>query len=78
MSEIRDFYGRTTGYLEDDGNKIVAKDYYGHTLGTYDKESNETRNFYGQRLGEGNSVSSLIPSYEEQTGSDYEIKRCYK
>lgn len=58
---IRDFWGRILGYIETDnkGNKTV-RNFRGRRLGTYDKENNVTRDFYGRILNRGDSAVSLI------------------
>ena len=48
------------GSLEDVGNKIIAKDFYGRILGHYDKQYNVTKDFYGRIVAHGDITSALI------------------
>ena len=32
---VKDFYGRVLGWIDDQGDKIVATDFYGRRLGVY-------------------------------------------
>lgn len=57
---MKDFYGRIMGWLDDQGDKIVATDFYGRRLGYYDKNRNETRDFYGVYVCSGDATSGLI------------------
>ena len=58
---IKDFYGRTLGYIETDsqGNKIVH-DFYGRILGRYDAKADVTKDFYGRIIARGDQSSMLI------------------
>jgi len=51
---IKDFYGKTLGYIEIDfsGNKTV-KDFYGRILGYYKASSNTTTLFSGKIIAYG-------------------------
>lgn len=60
--EIRDFYGKILGYRCDEGQKIVARDFYGKILGYYDKRNNETRDFFGKKICNGDGTAGLIMS----------------
>ena len=62
---IKDFYGRVMGSLDDQGNQIVATDFYGVRLGYYDKARNKTFDFYGRLVCEGNGASGLIISAQQ-------------
>ena len=65
--EIKDFYGRILGKIEEDSNTGIqtARDFYGKIMGKYDPRDDTTRDFYGKILYRGNMVRSLIPSWEE-------------
>ena len=58
---IKDFYGKTIGYIEDlpNGDQII-KDFHMRTLGKYDKAQNVTRDFYGRTIAKGNHLSMLL------------------
>lgn len=62
MSEevIRNFNGQILGRLEDQGDKIVARDFLGKNLGSYSKSEDKTRDFYGRIVSNGNTLSALI------------------
>ncbi len=62
---IKDFYGRVIGWLDDQGNQIVATDFFGKRLGHYDKARNKTFDFYGRLVCEGNGTSGLIMSAQQ-------------
>lgn len=61
---IKNFYNRIIGWIEEDsqGNK-KAYDFYNRLLGTYEKSTNLTRDFYRRIIGKGDLTSALI--YEE-------------
>ena len=59
---IKDFYGRVLGFIDDQGDKIVATDFYGVRLGHYDKARDTTFDFYGVRVCSGDGTSGLIMS----------------
>lgn len=61
---IKNFYNQIIGYLEEDsqGNK-KAYDFYNRLLGTYEKATNLTKDFYRRIVGKGDLTSALI--YEE-------------
>lgn len=58
---IRQFGGKIIGYLETDkeGNQQV-RNFYGQILGSYDKKCNCTRDFYGRKVTEGNTVLGFL------------------
>lgn len=60
MEYVKDFSGRIMGSIEQQGSKIVAKDFYGRILGYYDASDNHTRDFYGRILTTGDTTSALI------------------
>lgn len=62
---IKDFYGRVMGWIDDQGNQIVATDFFGKRLGHYDKARNKTFDFYGRLVCDGNGTSGLIMSAQQ-------------
>ncbi len=61
-TEIRDFYGKILGYIEEDtntGNK-TAYDFYRRILGKYNKRENMTRDFYGRILAREDVTQALV------------------
>ena len=62
---ITDFYGRVMGFLDDQGNQIVATDFYGKRLGYYDKNRNKTFDFFGRMVCNGDGTSGLIISAQQ-------------
>ena len=74
MSEevIRNFAGQILGRLEDQGNKIAARDFYGKNLGSYSKSDDKTRDFYGRIVSNGNTLTALIAQAAVENG--YSIK----
>lgn len=58
---IKDFSGKTLGYIVNDssGNK-TAYDFSRKVLGTYNKSSNATKDFYGRIIAYGDVLSHLI------------------
>ena len=68
LEEIRDFNYRILGYIETDtitGDK-KAYDFYRKLLGTYYKQSNETRDFYQRIISRGDTLSALIIQADEK------------
>ena len=59
---IKDFYGRVLGWLDDQGDRIIATDFYGQRVGVYDKASD----FYGVRVCDGDGTVGLIMKAAEQ------------
>lgn len=57
---VKDFYGHIMGSLEDQGDKIVARDFPGNILGYYYKSENRTRDFYGRIVSDGDTTAALI------------------
>ncbi len=64
---IKDFYGRTLGWVEDKGDRIEARDFYGRPLGTYYKNRNTTCDFYGRPICTGDATVSLITRANEKS-----------
>lgn len=63
---IKDFYGRVLGWLEDQGDRIIATDFYGRCVGVYDKARDFTSDFYGVRVCDGDGTVGLIMKAAEQ------------
>jgi len=58
---LRDFSGKIIGWLETEPNGNQALyDFPGKKLGTYEKNSNMTRDFYGRIIGHGNVLTMLL------------------
>lgn len=58
---IRDFYGRPLGFIEEDdkGNRQI-KDFNQRILGSYNKATNKTKDFYGRPVGDGDLLTMLL------------------
>lgn len=61
--EFRDRIGVLLGTMETMGKTITARDRNGRTVGTYDGETDVTRNYNGVRVGTGNLLSSLFLTF---------------
>lgn len=62
METLRDNLGRVIARITTDSRGVMTiKDDLGKVLGTYDPKTNQTRNFVGQVIGQGNLLTSLIP-----------------
>lgn len=57
---IRLFSGRTIGYIDDQGSRVVATNFSGKILGYYNKSNNTTTDFSGHILAYGNILAALI------------------
>lgn len=57
---ICEITGRTIGYIEENGNRRVAKDICGRILGYYDGSTGYTTDVAGRRLFKGDCCSALI------------------
>lgn len=57
---IKDWTGKKLGYTEWSGTKLWLCDFYGRKLGYYDKSTNCTHDFYGRRVGQGNTLMTLL------------------
>jgi extradiol dioxygenase family protein len=62
VERVTDFYGKCLGTITDEGNRRVARDFYGKQLGYYDKASDTTHDFYGRIIAHGDATSGLIMS----------------
>ena len=67
-TEIRDFYGKILGYIEEEsnGNK-TAKNFYRQILGTYNAKENVTKDFYGRIVSRGDTTQSLVYNNNNDT-----------
>lgn len=57
---IRSRVGTRLGVMIDTGNEIVGRDRYGSRVGHFDKTTGTTRNKFGAKLDEGNTLAALI------------------
>ena len=58
--EIKDRYGMSRGYIDDNGSIRTAYDRYGRMLGTYEPRTNTTKSRYGEIMAYGDILSALI------------------
>jgi len=58
---LKEFSGKIVGYIETkpNGDK-VGTDFYGRIVGYYIKSSNNTKDFYGRVVAQGDTLSSLV------------------
>lgn len=58
---IKDSKGNPIGWIEfqNTGDKVL-KDYHGKTLGTYRKKQDVTVDYYGNRIGQGDILLTLL------------------
>jgi hypothetical protein len=59
-SIIRDRSGNRIGSISDNGHQLIGRDRNGNILAYFDKASNSTRDRNGNRVAEGNILSSFI------------------
>lgn len=59
---IRNFNGQIQAkvYTDKKGNQEI-RNFSGQVLGSYDKATDTTRDFYGRYISSGNSLGILIP-----------------
>jgi hypothetical protein len=57
---LRDRYGNRIGEIQIDGSKQVLVDKYFARLSSYDSHDNLTRDQYGDVVGRGNVLVSLL------------------
>jgi hypothetical protein len=57
---LTDDCGRTIGWIEHQGDKLWLTDQNGKQLGYYSKSYDATFNVYGQRVGGGNILGTLL------------------
>jgi hypothetical protein len=57
---LRDQYGTRIGEIQIDGSKQVLVDRYFARLGSYDSHDNLTRDKYGNVVGRGNLLVTLL------------------
>jgi len=63
---IRDRVGTRLGTMIETGNQIVARNRVGTRLGHYDRATNTTRDKWGNKIAEGNTLASLIVDDRKQ------------
>lgn len=58
---LRDFHGRVIGYVETypNGDKKLW-DFHNRVLGTYNKRTNETKDFYNRIVAKGDCLTMLL------------------
>jgi hypothetical protein len=57
---LRDRYGNRIGGIEIDGSKRILRDKAGNRLGEYDSASGWTRDKYGDPVGHGDLLATLL------------------
>ena len=57
---LRDKYGERLGEFVVHGSRCELRDRYGYLLGWYDLETNWTRDKYGNPIGRGNLLVTLL------------------
>lgn len=59
-SGIRDRHGNRIGEIEINGSKRILRDKAGNRLGEYDSQSDQTRDKYGNPVGQGDLLTTLL------------------
>lgn len=64
---IKDYYNRIIGYIQTDGkgNK-KAFNFYRQLLGTYEVDTNLTKDFYRRIVARGDALVALIWEHEKK------------
>ncbi len=57
---LKDIFGRTIGFLDDDGKTERAYDHQGRYTGRYDKSFDRTYDNRGRAVGAGNLATNTI------------------
>jgi hypothetical protein len=57
---LRDKYGNRFAEIRTTGSKQILRDKYGNRLGEYDAHTNRTVNKYGNLVGTGNLLTTLL------------------
>jgi hypothetical protein len=57
---LRDRYGMRIGEVQINGSQQVLHDRYGYRLGRYDSHDDLTRDQYGNVVGRGNLLMTLL------------------
>jgi hypothetical protein len=57
---LRDKYGNRIGEIQTSGAKQILRDKHGNRLGEYDANTNRTRDKYGNPVGSGNLLLTLL------------------
>ncbi len=58
---IKDWTGKILGFVdhESNGNKTL-RDFHGRILGKYNKQTDDTRDFYGRLVAKGDCLMTLL------------------
>ena len=57
---LRDRYGTIIGQIVTEGTKQTLRDHYGYLLGWYDSSNGLTHDQYGNIVGRGNVLMTLL------------------
>jgi hypothetical protein len=57
---LRDRYGNKLGEIVQESGKLVLRDRYGNKKGFYDPSTDTTRDTYGNKVGSGNILATLL------------------
>jgi hypothetical protein len=57
---LRDKYGTIIGMIQIEGSRQTLRDRYGTFLGSYDSHDDWTRDRYGNAVGRGNLLATLL------------------
>ena len=57
---LRDRHGNRIGEIEINGSKRILRDKAGNRLGEYDSQSDQTRDKYGNPVGQGDLLTTLL------------------
>ena len=57
---LRDKYGNQIGEIQASGAKQILRDKHGNRLGEYDANTNRTRDKFGNPVGSGNLLLTLL------------------
>ena len=57
---LRDRYGTIIGQIVAEGSRQTLRDRYGYLLGWYDSSNNLTHHLYGNIIGRGNVLMTLL------------------
>ena len=57
---LRDRYGDRIGEIQINGSKSTLRDKCGNPLGSYDSHDDFTRDLYGNPIGKGNLLVTLL------------------
>jgi hypothetical protein len=60
MEFLRDKYGNIVAWLSHADSRFTIRDKYGNLLGWYDEDTGWTRDKYGNPVGRGNLLTTLL------------------